>query len=565
MDGRLGRRASLVFGGCCLAVALLASAAIAAVTWTPAEDTRTSNQPRTCDSPSGVCVDSAFAYNEGVQSLAVSASGTTHYLHSVWASDKPPGDSGKAYVSYKTDCVADPDPTTGVPPYCSGVYYAQSTDGGTTWSGGAGSADPFRVGPGATHVQRGAIATSGQYVYVAYVTTEGYWDSMCAWAPRVLYVRVNSNYGDSSAWSAPVRLSGLSDRVDFPSISASGSNVYVVNTDSASGNIMFHRSTDSGGTFTSQWIGNSRNTYDNGVSPKPSKCGAYGGAPTPNGLEGYDGAPVVAGNGTQVGAAWISNTGGKVVAKVSTDNGATWPGGGGGKACTAADGSCTQTLTSAGALGPQTGNHAAQGRGAIDVAADAGRIVFVWKDRSTSGGSGRLAGIYARTYLIPGGFLPQRILSCLSTSGPCSPAPAPVAYNDAFAPSVALFGTSGIGVSWSACPYSGGGPSAPCDNSAGGSGDPGAEVLFKESWDNGLTWWAGESGSYRRVAANTAGASAAISEFATLAYDKPGSAGLGCTQSGMSPETGCVRYLQFTGRNKTFFQYAMYLSRGTQT
>lgn len=542
-----------------LLVASAAIAALAAVTWDPAENVRVANRPRTCASPTLTCTDSGSTFTDGGSAIAASNDGTTHYLHSLTFSDRPPGDTSHSYVSYGTDCSTKNNPLTGVPPYCSGIYYTRSSDAGATWTGGAAGTDATRVGPGTTHVQRGVIAASGQYVYVAYVTTVGYWSSMCAESDRVLYVVRNTNYGAPGSWGTPVQLTNSSGRVDFPSIWASGANVYLVNTKSTHGQIMFHRSTDNGQTYESQGIGYTSNTFDNNTSPGTPQCSS---PPTPAGLEGFDGAPVVAGDGTTVGAAWVRDSSGKVVAKISDDNGASWPGGTHGASCADTPARCTQNLTPSGALGPQVGNHPAQRRGAIDVAASTDRVVFAWKDNV---GSGRPKGVYTKTYTTVGAWAPMRLVACLQVAAPCGAAPLPMTYNDAFGPVLGLWGSNGIGLAFSVCPYAPTVPTFPCDDDASGPDrDPGAEIIWKESWNNGATWWAGAEGSFAKIAGNSVSLSE-VNEFPSVVFDKPGAVSTGCADAAQGPEVGCERYILFTGRSRSFFDYSAYISKGLQS
>lgn len=222
---------------------------------------------------------------------------------------------------------------------------------------------------------------------------------------------------------------------------------------------------------------------------------------------------------------------------------------------------CTLHLSNGGAIGPRSTNPATS-RGTVSVAAGSGRVAFAWKDTS---GTGVPKGIYSREYFAVGGWGPSRLISCLQTAAPCGSAPAPLVYNEAAATSVALFGTSGIGVTWVACPYTPTTPTAPCNDKTGGSNaDPGSEILFKESWNDGATWWAGVSGSYERIVANTY-TNSEVNEFPTLAYDKPGAAAGGCAMGTQGPEVGCVRYIYYMGRSKSFFDYVAFLNTGTQT
>lgn len=520
--------------------------------WDPVPASRTANRPRTCNTPAS-CTDSGKSWLNAAPSVAASNNGVTHYVHAVWTTDAPTGDESNGQVLKTTACSSANNPATGVPPYCSGVYYTRSTDGGATWSGGAAAVAPFAVSPTNVHAGRAAIATSGAYVYVAYVTTVGYDDQMCATDARVLYVRVNNNYGAAASWSAPVRLTSLSGRVDFPVISASGASVYVVHTDSANGQVILDRSTNNGTSFTQQQIGHTSATFDNGRSPGAPTCSS---PPTPSGLEGFAGRATVAGDGTTAGAAWIQNNAGRAVVKISTDNGATWPGGANGSPCSAGVGACTQHLTPSGTLG-------AGGRSTLSATAASGRLGFAWVDDV---GAAAPKGLYARIYQASTGWGQKKLVSCFQTTSPCVGAPAPAVYNDGYSPSVAFYGTAGVGITWSGCPYTPTTPATPCNGSSSAPVDPGAEILYKESWDNGATWSAGEGSatSYKKVVGNDV-ADSVINERPSVVFDTVSGASAGCAQSGSTPEAGCKRYLLFSGHNYTNSVYRVYMSIGTQT
>jgi len=168
---------------------------------------RVLGRPVTCGpwSPT-TCTDSGRSWTSGAPAVAASAFGPTHFLHAVWTTDAPTGDESNAVVDHTDSCSGSS--------YCSGVYYARSSNAGATygasgtWDGGAASTAPIAVSAANVHSGRAAIATSGAYVHVAYVTTTSYGDAMCTNDPRVLWVRTNTNYGASNAWLAPVRLTG---------------------------------------------------------------------------------------------------------------------------------------------------------------------------------------------------------------------------------------------------------------------------------------------------------------------------------------------------------------------
>lgn len=527
-----------------------------AISWDPSDAAaRVSERPRTCNGPLATCTDSGRSWLTGSESVAASNDGAQHYVHAVWTTDAPTGDEGNGTVPHGVNCSSATNPVTGSAPYCSGVFYSRSGDGGQTWNGGTAGAAPFMVSPGDTHAGRAAIATNGQYVHVAYVTTTGFGDQMCAKAARVLWVRTNNNYGAPGAWSAPVRLSPLGGRVDMPSITASGSSVEVVHTNSDSGDIVLDRSTNNGTSFSSSNIGHTSATFDNGVSPGSPTCPS---PPSPSGLEGFSGRPTISGDGSTSGAAWISNDSGKAVAKISLNGGVTWPGGGGGRACPGiGPGQCTLHLTASGALG-------AGARSSVSVDSSSGRIAFAW----VNGVGGSVPkGVYVRLFDGSTGWGPPRLVSCLQNSSSCAGAPAALLYDSGYAPAIATYGSTGLGLAWSVCPYTPTDPAAPCDNS---TADPGVEILWKESWNNGATWSAGEGPAtgYRRIVSNGLAASK-VNERASVVFDETTGASAGCAQQASSlpsgiPVFGCKRYVLFTGRTANGSTTRLDLSIGTQ-
>lgn len=108
------RRALTVTTVSLVSVMLLASVAVAGVTWSPVDSSRTFNRPRTCTTPTLTCTDSAYSITGASPSFAVSNNGTTHYLHALWFSDHF-GDSSGSYADYTTACS----------PNCAGMYYAR--------------------------------------------------------------------------------------------------------------------------------------------------------------------------------------------------------------------------------------------------------------------------------------------------------------------------------------------------------------------------------------------------------------------------------------------------------
>jgi hypothetical protein len=163
-------------------------------------------------------------------------------------------------------------------------------------------------------------------------------------------------------------------------------------------------------------------------------------------------------------------------------------------------------------------------------------------------------------------------------------------YQDFTSPSLAFYGTAGVGVVWEACKGTDGTaaqipqPVTPCDR---GEFDPGSEILYKESGNSGANWgidWEGVQGNFTRVAipAITGGNAIALpsdqylwlaSSTPTLEFDKPGASTTGCAaqSSGQigAPELGCVRYVLFRastgGLNaNAASSYPAFMKTGTQ-
>ena len=91
---------------------------------------------------------------------------------------------------------------------------------------------PKRLNPSRQHGSRGSIAASGKFVYATWVSTIALdrvhglrllASCTCAATPTT---------GRQTAWNTTKRLTSLSGRVDYPTVAAAGSNVYVAYTDS---------------------------------------------------------------------------------------------------------------------------------------------------------------------------------------------------------------------------------------------------------------------------------------------------------------------------------------------
>jgi hypothetical protein len=174
------------------------------------------------------------------------------------------------------------------------VYYIRSTTG-STWS------TPKRLNPKSQHAARLGLAAAGSRVYATWVS-QTKWVHFSPTAPRVLYVRVNTSHGSSSAWKSTIRLTSTSGRVDYPTIAAAGTDAYIAYTDSVTGSVRIARSHDRGATWTKLTLGST----------------------TISTSQGRLGLPSVAVNGSTVVVAWLSDVAGTVRARVSTDRGVTW-------------------------------------------------------------------------------------------------------------------------------------------------------------------------------------------------------------------------------------------------
>ena len=209
--------------------------------------------------------------------LARTLSGSTEYLHVQMARDNIGG-------TWITD----------QGPYM-GVYYVRYRAGTET--------APFRVNPSTRHGARATIAAAGQNVYVVWTSlVKAQYDTYDPALPRTLYFRRNSNHGSSSDWSATVRLTSTSGRIDWPIVAASGASVYVAYTDSDTGNIRLAVSRDRGATWSTQTLG---------TTIKANEGGKVG-------------VPVVSVSGNTIAVAWLANGSRAVRARISTDGGVTW-------------------------------------------------------------------------------------------------------------------------------------------------------------------------------------------------------------------------------------------------
>ncbi len=644
MDGRsrVLKRAAVGLAAI-LALAITAGSAVAAITW---EGANAALQERPNQSGNG-SVDSN-TWQDGNPMIAISNGGTvaTNYVHMLWEGDMPPGgDAGNGctaascYVDYTAACAVTA-PMGLTAPYCSGIYYSRSAD---ITSGGAGTwTAPVRMNTTTMHSRGASIAAAGSNVYVVSADKRGYYTQQCNADPAPLRFRMSSTHGGTSANWGAVTLLGGSDALseyEYPTIAASGTNVYVIATEMDNdakgyGNLILFRSTNSGGTFSAQTIGRTTSRFETtGVSTGCNNAanGAGGVPPTPLGLEGWSGYAFVSATGDatpRVGAVWVRNDTGKVVAKISTDGGATWPGGANGAACTVGGtDACTQNLIPSGGKGlGYDYDQAAGGCATTDLefpagggpdpgpcgvgpwavtAAATGRIGFAW----TSCGAGNNfsgcsnqdttapRGVYFRLWTTAAGWSPKRLVACLSNC-PSAPAAGSIgaSYNGAYGLGLAPWGTTGWGIIFSACPIQTGGLGGvdyPCSENdtaptmAGQSAvDPGAEILYKESGNNGAGWngdWTIAAGTactttnacYHRAVSNAGGAATCgimaaeqcvrVAEYANLIYDRQSNTTNGCAQplANGPPEVPCTRFINYLGRPMSYYyDYKTFMKLG---
>jgi Tol biopolymer transport system component len=219
-----------------------------------------------------------YTWNDG-GGLAQTVSGSTTFLHAIYVTDRINGGWAN-------------DTTRKV-----GAYYIRSSNDGTSWTA------PIRLDPTTQQGSRAAIASAGADVYAVWVSTTK-WIAYSGSAPRVLYLRRNTNHGSSSAWGTTIGLTSTTGRVDYPSISATGAYVYVAYTDSSTGSVRVDISADHGAHWKTVTVGSTSLTSSSG----------------------RNGFPTIASSGSNVGVAWIADQSDTVTARVSTTNGSTWGG-----------------------------------------------------------------------------------------------------------------------------------------------------------------------------------------------------------------------------------------------
>jgi hypothetical protein len=219
-----------------------------------------------------------FTYNGGNALGRTVTSGGTAYLHAVASATR-----------VGTTAVKDAGPY-------APILYTRGNPAGSTWS------SAVRLNPTAQHGIWPGLAASGSNVYASWVKVSKV-VSFSTSAPRWIVFRANTNHGSSGSWGALKALTSTSGRVDYPSIAATGTSVYVAYTDANSGAVRLLVSHDRGATFKAVTLATTTATSSAG---------------------GRSALPSVAASGDLVIVGWIGDNNGAVRGRISRDGGATW-------------------------------------------------------------------------------------------------------------------------------------------------------------------------------------------------------------------------------------------------
>ncbi|HET7830159.1 MAG TPA: hypothetical protein VFL03_11425 [Candidatus Limnocylindrales bacterium] len=176
-----------------------------------------------------------------------------------------------------------------------GIYYRRGNSSASSWS------TAKRLNSSSKHGAYPTVASSSKYVYAAWrAQPHPGVDDWNGVDPRPLQFRRNTNHGSGSYWKSQPSFLGA-DRIDRPSIAATGARVWIAYTDAVGGEIRLQKSTDYGATFQlKSAIGATTSTYEGG----------------------YSGHPVVAATGSTVAVAFFNGSSWRV--KISTDAGSSW-------------------------------------------------------------------------------------------------------------------------------------------------------------------------------------------------------------------------------------------------
>jgi hypothetical protein len=198
----------------------------------------------------------------------------------------------RLHLVYATDRVGGRWATDSGPKV--GVYYIRSSTG-STWT------TPFRLNPTTQHATSMGLAAAGAKVYAVWASQTRY-VSFSPTAPRVLYVRVNTNHGSSSAWRSRIALSPSTGRVDYPVIAAYGTDAHIAYTNATTGTVSVRSSRDGGLHWVRTGLGSTSIAFRTGRT----------------------GFPTIAASGKTVAACWLSDVAGTIRCRVSTNRGVTW-------------------------------------------------------------------------------------------------------------------------------------------------------------------------------------------------------------------------------------------------
>jgi hypothetical protein len=284
---------------------------------------------------------------------------------------------------------------------CTRVYYTRSSDDGLTWDGGGtstgrvictasatcGSTNAFLVSGGATNGGEGKsyiselgsydskIQANGAYVYATFVVNGGsmnYPTGVCPNNPKVMYIRVNNNYGAWNAWGPPIRITPSGGQANMPDFTVDQRTgyLYVAATNANTQDLVLYKSTNNGTSWSAGTVvDRSNHQYYSGYVPPDDLSVAIVGDPGSSCLNasrnvggagedsfGYGWTERVAAYNDNVAVAFLKNAAGdRLVTKVSTDGGATWTQ----SQCPAAN--CSIHLAKAGAGQLRSGYGAASG------------------------------------------------------------------------------------------------------------------------------------------------------------------------------------------------------------
>ena len=198
----------------------------------------------------------------------------------------------RLHLAYATDRIGGRWATDNGPKV--GVYYIRSSSG-STWT------TPYRLNPTTEHATMMALAAGSSRVYAVWINQTRYVRYSPS-APRVLYVRVNSSHGASTAWKSRIKLTSSTGRVDYPAVAAYGKDAHIAYTNANTGTVYIHSSRDGGVTWSRATLGSTS------IATR----------------EGRVGFPTVSAYGSTVAVCWLSDVAGTVRCRISTNRGVSW-------------------------------------------------------------------------------------------------------------------------------------------------------------------------------------------------------------------------------------------------